>query len=439
MDFSNLHCPMSYAVYKFQPEIGEFSACCDANAYNFDETEFDKLGDYYFEKFPKLINRKESLLNDIKHNDCVQCWKKEQQGLTSMRMVHGPQNPHLYDRNIDTSKAFPNRIELWMNSTCNLGCFMCHLGNSNTLRKIWYNDYDTFGHDGRGFEDFVVNNNYYRNYKSKFIQSMLNFTKRHISECKTMLCIAYLGGEPTLHNEMFEHADEFIDAGREAIKSGVSLEIEITTNGTGKPKLNKRVYKMFEKYKAAGWKIRIMLSQDAAEDYVSVRHGADFNQISQNFGYWISPESPIDVVTSFTVVSGLNLPYMDTMAKYIDNTIRKNFTGSKRLTIAFNTLVDPNWMQINYLPRKYATDAVKEANMIFDKLKIDYPFIAIQRSLFDNITSNLPEEVSKKDAEYFFEKLIYVNNVYKKTYPDWDFFNTFPHLQEYANEYGIKI
>lgn len=50
MDFRNLHCPMSYSVYKFQPEIGEFSACCDARSYKFDQTLFDELKTDYFKK-----------------------------------------------------------------------------------------------------------------------------------------------------------------------------------------------------------------------------------------------------------------------------------------------------------------------------------------------------------------------------------------------------
>ena len=33
--------------------------------------------------------------------------------------------------------------------------FMCHMGNSNTLRKIWYKDYDEYGNDGYGHDTWI--------------------------------------------------------------------------------------------------------------------------------------------------------------------------------------------------------------------------------------------------------------------------------------------
>lgn len=441
MDFRNLHCPMSYSVYKFQPEIGEFSACCDAGPYKFDQTLFDKLKTDYFEKHPKLIERKISLMNNIKHNDCVQCWKKEDQGIISMRTNLGPRYHTLWQNyDLDVTASYPCRIELWMNSTCNLGCFMCHLGNSNTLRKIWYKDYDTYGNDGRGFEQWLKKNFYTDAAKKEFTDAMIDFTVKTISECKMYdLSIAYLGGEPTLHSEMYDHADVFIEAGKHAVNSGKNLTIEITTNGTSKDKLNQRFYQMYEKYKSAGWKVAIKLSQDGAGDFAQVRHGADFDQIKKNFSNWIHPDSPIDKIDSFTVVSNINLPYIDSMAEYINESVRNNYKNTKNLALEFNTIVSPEWLQVRYIPSKFTRKPAAIANEIFSKIKNDFSQITYNQNLFLSIINSPKVRVDKKDAEYFFEKLNYVNTVYKKTYPDWDFYKTFPHLNIYSNEYGITI
>lgn len=442
MDFSQLHCPMSYAVYKFQPELGEFSACCDAQAYKFDLALFNELGDNYFEEYPTLVQRKDDLMSNIRHGDCSQCWEKEDDSLRSMRMDLGPQYSMLYGkRDLPNNVAKPARIELWMNSTCNLGCFMCHIGNSNTLRKIWYKDYDSYGNDGRGFEQYLEQGAYAKHNKQpEFTESMLRFITKSIATNPNYdLTIAYLGGEPTLHSEMYDHADVFIEAGREQIAAGNVLKIEITTNGTSKDKLNERFYALFKKYKDAGWNTSIMLSQDGADDFSQIRHGADFPQISKNFSRWIGPGSGIDQINSFTVMSSMNLPYINHMAKYLDTAIRTNYNNDKRLSIHFNALTSPKWMQVKYLPKRYAIDAITEATAIFNQLKKDYASLRYNDDMFENITNSLKEEITQEEAEFFFDKIKYTNSIYQKTYPEWDFFKTFPHLTPFAQEYGIEI
>ena len=445
--FEQLHCPMNYTVYKFQPEIGEFSACCDARPIQFNAEEFDRLGDDYFTKLPALIERKQALYDNIKHSDCQQCWKKEDRGITSMRLHHGPSYTSIFgNRSIPTDEAYPERIEFWMNSTCNLGCFMCWVGNSNTLRKIWYKDRDTNDSDGAGYDAWLSQSDYYKGeYVQRFTDSMIKFAIKSIKDATYGMNIAYLGGEPTLHNEMYTHADLFIEAGREGIAKGKQFTIEITTNGTSKDKLNERFYEMFEKYKAAGWNTKIMLSQDGAHDQVMVRHGADFDQIKRNFGTWMSKDSCVNHVRSFTVVSGLNLPYIHEMAEYIDGVIRNNlvegkpFTGDiKFVEIAFNALEDPKWMQTSYLPSKYAKENIQKANAIFEKLAKDFRNVVYEKDYFFSVTGQLADTLTTDQVEFFFNKIDYVNSIYQKTYPTWDFYTTFPHLDMMRTEYGLK-
>jgi len=437
-----LHCPMSYAVYKFQPEIGSFSACCDANGYDFDLKTFQELGNDYFEKHPMLIQRKTSLFNSKRHSDCSQCWQKEDMGLSSMRQEQGSEYNTLFNNHhLEFDTAYPGRFELWMNSTCNLGCFMCHLGNSNTLRKIWKTDKDIRGYDGIGYDLSLMKSDFGKhNQHGLFVDAMLAFITKHLREVKLYdLTVAYLGGEPTLHSEMYEHADLFIEAGRQAILDGKRLTIEITTNGTSKDKLNERFYKMFEKYKSAGWRVTMKLSQDSAGEFAQVRHGSDFEQIKRNFGNWINKDSAVDKVDSFTVVSGINLPYIDTMAEYIEDVVNSHYSGTTKLAIHFNALIDPEWMQVKYLPKHFVTQPFNKADAIFTALSDTHPDIYYNQSLFRNITGTTIATVAPEDAAFFFEKLDYINTVYKKTYPNWNFFETFPHLNEYATEYGIIV
>ena len=102
IDDDLLDCAQSYTVFKFQPEIGAFSACCDADLINYDHESFLELGAGYFDKHPDLVQRKLDLRNNIKNKQCSQCWKKEDQGIKSMRQTLAPtdsmlnhQNPYL--------------------------------------------------------------------------------------------------------------------------------------------------------------------------------------------------------------------------------------------------------------------------------------------------------------------------------------------------------
>jgi len=430
---------MSYAVYKFQPEIGEFAVCCDAPPYKFDPDTFKLLGPDYFEKFPVLIDRKIALYNNIRHSDCVQCWKKEDMGIRSMRQIFGPRYSELHNnRTLLTTKAYVSRVELWMNSTCNLGCFMCDLGNSNTLRKIWNDKPDLYGNDKSGYDIWINTNNYQTEYRAQFTKYMIDFTVETLRSASYGMNIAYLGGEPTLHDEMYDHADIFIEAAKENVALGKEFIIEIVTNGTSKPKLNKRFMEMFQKYKNAGWKIAVMISQDASDKYVDVRHGADFNAIKSNFSNWISSDSMIAQIKSHTVVSNLNIPYMDKMADYIEDVIVNNYSGDREVVINFNTLSNPDWMHLKYLPKKYAEKPLMYAKEKLSKLKSEYG-IDVDTLIFDEILNALPDKISNDDAIMLFDNYKYIHNQYKKVYNGWNFFETFDHLKPFAEEYGIDI
>lgn len=449
VDDNILDCGQSYGVYKFHPEIGAFSACCDAALINYDHENFTKLGIDYFDKNPDLIKRKLDLRNGIKNSQCELCWKKEDQGIKSMRQVLAPKDNPLNHQNpyLNIEKSYPTRIELWMNSTCNLGCFMCHLGNSNTLRKIWWKDYDEYGNDGYGHREWTQNLEYTKhNMHEKFTAEMKQWVINAISNpLNGELTVTYLGGEPTLHNEMFDHADEFIAASKEAIENGCVRKISITTNGTSKDKLNERFYNMYKKYADAGWVTNIMLSNDAVEEASQVRHGADTVQIMRNYNKWVSPSSVITEVTHFTVLSNLNFPYAHKLAYKIRDTIDAHYkdnpeivgTERKKLQLSFNPCIAPQWMQIKYLPKKFAEHSAQECIKVYDYLDKSYN-MSVLSDVFHSVLNRIDENPSQEDVEFYFERLHRVQSVYRKTYPSWDFYTNFPHLVEFASDYGIE-
>lgn len=422
--FLNVNCPVTYEVYKFQPEVMKFSACCHTDPFPFNSEYFEKLGEKYFEHHPELIERKQALLSNIKHHHCKTCWKKEDNSLISLRILDGIRE-HRYS---DITQSYPSRIEIWPGSTCNLACIMCNSENSNTFRKIhWMHD-STDSSRGPGIRhqqyiDKIRENSYFDSFK----KNMLSFIERKISSQKR-ITIAYLGGEPTLFNDMFEQADRFIDAGKSNISNKI---LEIVTNGTASAALSSRLDNLFKKYKEAGWKVRVMISQDAAYHHAQVRFLTKFDRVETNFKKWVASNSGIDLVRSHTVLSNLNIPYIDVLANYI----RSNFNElSTNLELTFNILDRPEWMSFLNMPKNLAEDSILRANDIFNEMKKQYPntFHYDNRILL-NVLSQLKPKISKNTYFKFKKTSDEVFSVLKNSDASFDPTKSFPHILEMIN------
>ena len=110
-----------------------------------------------------------SLANNIKHENCSDCWIKEEAGFPSMREIHN-QNL-LIDARLDSQ---PQVLILKPGNVCNLGCRHCDSSVSNG----WYQD------------DFKLN---YNNLDYKIIQSEnLNNIIKVEYKCADDLILIYL-------------------------------------------------------------------------------------------------------------------------------------------------------------------------------------------------------------------------------------------------------
>jgi hypothetical protein len=201
---------------------------------------------------------------------------------------------------------------------------------------------------------------------------------------------------------------------------------------------------MFEKYVEAGWVVKVMVSQDGTDDAAQVRHGANSEQIMKNYSNWMAPESVVQELTHFTVLSNLNFPYVHKLLYKIRDTIDKHYADNpdilsrdKQLTIDFNPCMEPSWMQIRYLPKKFVVTATTESIKIFEYLNKNYN-INLDEDIFRSMFAVTEESPAQQDVEEYFEKLHYVQQAYRKTYLDWDFYKNFPHLVEFASDYGIE-
>ena len=95
-------------------------------------------------------------------------------------------------------------------------------------------------------------------------------------------------------------------------------------------------------------------------------------------------------------------------------------------------------MQTRFLPKKYVKQSVENCIEIYKYLQEHYN-INVKYEIFNSIYESMNESISQEDAEWYFQRLHNVQRVHRKHYgPETDFYKFFPHLIEFAEEYGIK-
>jgi organic radical activating enzyme len=418
------------------PEKGAYSACCVAEEYTFDHKQFQSLGKDYFDLDARLLKRKNDLLENIKSHDCKQCWWLEEKNIISQRL-HGKDyysTPHwdfMYDKS-RLHEAAVGRIELWLGSLCNMGCFMCHVDYSTILQRL----YPVFWRNR--FKD-LQGQKYTAEAQEKFTQYMHEFCLRSIEGAiNPRLQVAYLGGEPTIMKKTFDDALPFVEASRRN-KAGTVFVVELTSNGSAPAPQMKKVYDMFDTYQKHKWKPKFKFSIDAVGPQSQVRWGGKIELVEKNYADMLS--KPGVEFESWTVMSNLNLPYIDKLAEFNLRVFEsaKNL-DTKDVKIDFNVLEHPRWMLTNVLPPHLVKAQVTTAIEIYDHIAKTYGIDIDLRRLKSVMTAieQCSDEERRKNLEIFFKESYYTENVYNMRFADY-----FPHvvpLRKYYDELcaGLK-
>jgi organic radical activating enzyme len=435
---ASLQCGQTFNNYKFMVDTGEFSACCDAKSFIFDHQQFDTLkGDYFLHR-KELLQRKAELLAGQRSAGCVACWYKEDRNIISMRKFfhheHVPLMPK-YSMAENFTKNYASRIEIWNHNLCNFGCFMCNTGDSSTLERIYGDELDVSGGNAQGRLYALRDTQYTPERKQKYFEYMIDFVKQSIlnSDCYPQLTLAYLGGEPSLHPELQEQAEHFAPLGRKQNKK--ELQFDVVTNGSLDETRMQRTMKLYDFYKENGWKTCVMVSQDAVGLQSQVRFLSNTKRIQENWVSFLNNPSIAKCIT-FTVLSNLNLPYIDNMAQFHLESMEKINRSGFEVDFNFNSLDHPRWLQVEFLPRKYAEAAIARADEIYERLRTRWPWVKGYFLIFKSVAESLPETVTDDAAEFYFSELNRIQKIYNRQYPAFKFADHFPHLLEYAKDYN---
>jgi hypothetical protein len=180
--------------------------------------DLEKYGTDVFFNHPYEIARRQEKLENIKHNDCSNCWECESKGVRSRRQPINFYKVHRGRFNETVSvNPLPTFLELYFSNACDLKCLYCN----NQFSSQWEAELRKFNepfHTMRDNTNGLLKTVFYKWFEKE--------------GCENILTYNILGGEPTTQNDFYEFADYLIGMlNHTTNKHSIRPEICITTNG----------------------------------------------------------------------------------------------------------------------------------------------------------------------------------------------------------------
>jgi len=260
----NTICPLPF-VHPFFDVRGWFTACCNANAWDYDSDEHvSKMTAQEWFYGEKMMQLRDDLKNGVRNPMCQECWKREDENLDSPRLgaIREWSDRSKVKTEVDYDNPRPTYFDLKPSNHCNLACIFCGPSASDKIIKVSeslpVNQVPNTWNQYKETKDFY-------NTKKTFDPEVLGYIKDNIKDIQVL---KFTGGEPFLNDQINEILKLVAEHNPE-------VYIVITTNGTV---IKKEFYPVLQKLKNT----RIKFSIDGVEDiYNYVRWSSKWNTFSK--------------------------------------------------------------------------------------------------------------------------------------------------------------
>lgn len=281
-------CALAWKEFNLKSD-GNITPCCDySRPYS--------LGNLKYKSIKDIINEKESktlrynMLNNIKSPGCESCYYSEKHGKESRRQIYNKKlffskddakKITMQDGKVSNSDVIFNKINLSLESTCNLKCRCCS-GDASTLialeeEKLFKNSYN---------KNKILNSQEKNVIFDNLKPSLLNVES-----------IIFAGGEPTLLKNQYR-ALEFLVENKKT-----DIELLFNINGSNLTYKNKSILDYWNKFNF----VNVIFSIDGYKNqFEYLRHGANWNITLQNIKK-IKKECPHVNLGVNSVISFLSL------------------------------------------------------------------------------------------------------------------------------------
>lgn len=219
----NYHCDRKFDSLKIDAEQKVLHSCWKADGENIDLAWLAKNKGKLFNT-PNLLKERQEMLSGQRVKSCEQtCFRKEDQSLWSPRLAYNGQKAE--HKNI---KAYPAFLDLTLSSECNMACVYCCREYSSS----WKKDLEKNG----SYKGLTAYQNRYEFLQyDKVLKKLSQKKKFHSSQYKLLLeeikillgsvqKLALSGGEPLLHNNLFDILEHAKDIKQININTGLGIQ-----------------------------------------------------------------------------------------------------------------------------------------------------------------------------------------------------------------------
>lgn len=225
-----------YSIY-LTPDK-KLAPCCKFKKYSHD---YNTIEDYFHST--EIEKVRQDLLNGIKNDNCSKCWKDEEQGGDSLRLISNRTigkglNKSLSDQITNPKVSNLTSFDLCLGNLCNLKCIMCApnlssqlLAEANlnpTLKSRYDTDLDQSNYDWPKNEDFTEWCNRYLPQAihikftggEPFIIPWIHDVIEHIPDAQKQKCILHFTSNLTVIN------DKLLDCFKKFKEVWISVSVE---------------------------------------------------------------------------------------------------------------------------------------------------------------------------------------------------------------------
>ncbi len=382
----------SYPIYyMFDQSMGY---CCRTPAQYISPENADKYEAEVFTKMDYFQKRRLEMLEGIRHEDCISCWKLEDNGIQSPRLYSNfefqmqksgilEKNEtlqNLADNELKKEKvsadASPDIVEIVLSNLCNAKCVYCNEFYSTS----WLQEKK---------RTRSVSDTYFDKQRNSRLDQL--FWKWFEDKAmKTVNRIGFIGGEPLLIPELYECLFQINEIANRLPQLKYKPEICITTNlSINDIYLNKFIDLAQQMNKNFKFVIQVSL-ESVGKQTEYIRFGTNWKLIESNIEKLLSLNN-LDL--EIAVLPTMNILAIPTIEQFLLEISRLHKKFQKDIKILSNTVTDPSMLNPSILSKNQSHYVIKAAEYMQSELQ--------------------SKMISDKQKEFFNEYLLYLNNLQK--------------------------
>jgi organic radical activating enzyme len=436
----------------------------------------------------KILERTQ-MLNGLRPEGCNYCWKIEDLGKRSDRLYKSNEYwaiQSLKDiERVKLGNINPTYVEVNFNQTCNFKCMYCspHLSSSWEEEILEFGPYEIIRHDG-----FQAHNDINSLSNKKLMPIKVSnkdnpyleaFWKWWPALYKKLFVFRMTGGEPLLDNNTYKILDYVNEV------PNAFLELSITSNFCPPKKqiIEKFIEKVLNIEKIRYWKesrinpntgnnayissacknISLFISLDSVGQQAEyIRSGLVFDELINNVDSFLS-QTMNTTITFINTFNALSVPKLKNFLEYILELRSKNskekqgvkyipveiieyqklvthppqkVEPKQRIWFDVPLLENPNWFEINILPKQYSTYLEQSLDFMRQHTNTenfvgfyDFEINKVERNLSYFLNQRIEDEEELKIRHWNFRHYLEQYDNRKK----YDFSKVFPELKQFYN------